>query len=507
VPVDQRGAEVEGGGSSAAGAPPRLVLPPMTRAAEPPSPTPPVTGGPPVETPEPYAVEGSTADSQTPPASAAPPSPPTIASNSAPPTGPAGATATTEEETGATTTALTDAAGELPVANDAAEEPSAASTELGTYLDGENLLVRFDPAEEAWYLMQSPSPLRAGEKLVALPAFYPKLNLTCGLVLKLGGGSMISLGVDPGDASVPAIDLAYGRVVIFNTTDEANRLRLTLGGETAVAQLEPSATLAVSVEPEYVPGRDPRQASSPVDVAIYVRNADVRWEDASGSVSVSAPSHWSVVDGVASAVSSDVAFPDWIDQEPVEPPSEKKYGAPQVRLRLTTTRPVEDQLLEIYQGSRQREVKSLVARSSVHVGQFVPFVEALRDSEQRPTWESQIETLRSAMALSPESAAKVWETLVEQRGEPAAHDLYEMLCGYSREQIGTTSEEIQAGPIARLIDWMEDDNLDHRVLAVQDMWEITGERHLRNPAGSQAERARGVRVWRQRLKRGEIHSL
>jgi hypothetical protein len=228
------------------------------------------------------------------------------------------------------------------------------------------------------------------------------------------------------------------------------------------------------------------------------------WENASGSESISAPSHWNIADGVASAASADVEFPKWIGQEPVEPPSEKKYGAPQVRLKLTTARPVEEQLFELYQGSRQREFKSLVARSGVNVGMFVPFVEALRDSDQKSTWESQIKSLRSAMALSPESANKVWEALVEQRGEPAAHDLYEMLCGYSPEQIGGTPEEIQAGPVARLINWMENDNLDYRVLAVQVMWEITGERHLRYATASQIERARGVRVWRQRLKAGDI---
>ena len=51
---------------------------------------------------------------------------------------------------------------------------------------------------------------------------------------------------------------------------------------------------------------------------------------------------------------------------------------------------------------------------------------------------------------------------------------------------------------------MENDSLDYRVLAVQDMSEITGMRLMPNPAGTPTERARGIRLWRQRLKDGEV---
>jgi hypothetical protein len=51
---------------------------------------------------------------------------------------------------------------------------------------------------------------------------------------------------------------------------------------------------------------------------------------------------------------------------------------------------------------------------------------------------------------------------------------------------------------------MENDSLDYRVLAVQDMGDITGMRLMPNPAGAPAERARGIRLWRQRLKAGEV---
>jgi hypothetical protein len=170
---------------------------------------------------------------------------------------------------------------------------------------------------------------------------------------------------------------------------------------------------------------------------------------------------------------------------------------------LDPTRPVDQQLLELYESSRRREVKSLVARSSVYAGLFVPFVEALRDSDQKSAWKTHIDTLRAAMSLGPESAKKIYQTLADQRGKPAADDLYQMLCGYDAQQIGT-ADEFRAGLATQLVDWMENDSLDYRVLAVQDMGEISGMRLMPNPAGAPTERARGIRLWRQRLKTGEV---
>jgi hypothetical protein len=241
-----------------------------------------------------------------------------------------------------------------------------------------------------------------------------------------------------------------------------------------------------------------------VAAALYAPNGNIVWTDDSGARTVDEPGRWTVADGTASEIAADQTSPEWIDRDPVELLSEQRHGAPVVEQSLVPNRPVDNQLLELYQGSGRREVKSLAARCSVHVGLFVPFIEALRDSDQKSVWKIHIETLRSAMALSPESAENIWKTLVDQRGERAATDLYEMLCGFDENQIGHTQEEREVGAIAHLIDRLEDDNLDYRVLAVHNLREITGKTLMSNPAGSPNEREQGIRHWRARLKSGEL---
>ena len=108
------------------------------------------------------------------------------------------------------------------------------------------------------------------------------------------------------------------------------------------------------------------------------------------------------------------------------------------------------------------------------------------------------------MALSPESAASVKKALDDERGKPAADDLYEMLCGYNAQQIGRTAAEMKGSAVARLIDFLEEDSLDYRVLAFHNLHEITGKRLMPDPTANRNERARNVKVWRSRLEGGDL---
>lgn len=406
------------------------------------------------------------------------------------------------EMTGGVSAAADATAAEIVDADTEAAPPEPV--ELGTYLDGKNVLLRRDPQTGAWFRLAPRSTLYSGDKLLALPAFYPKLAFASGLHVKMAGGSMITLLASASDSNEPAIDVGYGKVVLVNTSNADTGMKLAIGGEVADVQLARNATLAIDVAPQYLPGNDPRKAPAPIVAELFARDGNIIWTDEEGKRDIPAPSHWTIAQGLASPPSAGATFPDWIDQEPFEQRSEKMYGAPSVETALDSARPVEEQLLELYESSRRREVKSLVARSSVYAGLFVPFVEALRDSDQKASWKMHIDTLRSAMALGPDSAERIYRTLVDQRGQRAADDLYQMLCGYNPQQFAST-DEFRTGLGTQLVDWMEEDSLDYRVLAVQDMNELTGMKLMSNPAGSPTERARGVRLWRQRLKDGEIN--
>jgi hypothetical protein len=397
-----------------------------------------------------------------------------------------------------------------------AEAAPAGPMELGTYLGGKTVLLRYDDQAGGWFRVQPRNAVAAGERLLALPEFRPKITLVSGLHLDLSGGTQVitqSAGQLPADglpapaADTPAVEVVYGRVIVINTSNTPNQVRLAAGSSVGEARLARNATLAIEVERQYVPGNDPRQSPAPVIARFYVPDGGVEWQDASGSKKIDNASRWTIEPGGATDVVADASPPDWIDQEPAGQRSEQRYGAPVIESTMTSDTPADIQLLEQFQGNARKEVKSLAAKSSVHVGLFEPFIDALRDSEQKANWAAHIATLRSAMALSPESAANVKRALDEQRGTPAADDLYEMLCGYNADQIGRTPDEIRRGALSRLIDWLENDSLDYRVLAVNDLWEATGKRLMPDPAANLKERTQNVRRWRSRLEVGELQPV
>ncbi len=398
-----------------------------------------------------------------------------------------------------------------PESISAVEPETPKVVELGTYRGGRTVLLRYDDAAGTWLRVVPRSAVVKGERLLALPEFRPIITLTSGVHLDLLGGTLVALDADdgatavpPAEADSPAIEVVYGRIVLINTSSEERPVRLVLGSTSAEARLAHSATLAIEVERKYVPGSDPRKTPAPLVARLYVPDGGVVWQDASGPTTLDKPSEWTIADGVPTAVVANASPPAWIDQEAAAQSSEQRFATPVVDGTLVANRPADVQLLELFQGNGRREVKSLVARSGMHVGLYVPFIEALRDSAQRPNWNTHIESLRSAMAMSPESAEKIRQALVEQRGDAAAADLYEMLCGYNADQIGRTPEQVKTGAIARLIDWLEKDSLDYRVLAVHDLWEITGKQLMPNPAGSASDRTRNIRQWRNRLEAGDL---
>ncbi|HEX5470758.1 MAG TPA: hypothetical protein VFW73_02675 [Lacipirellulaceae bacterium] len=387
--------------------------------------------------------------------------------------------------------------------------------ELGTYMGGKTVLLRYDSKAGSWFRVEPRAAVTVGERLLALPEFRPKIAFVSGLNMDVSGGTevVMSGGSKPMSAApaapiaaaeIPEVELVYGRIVFVNSAAGDSRVRLKLGSNTGEAQITRNSTLAVEVEREYVPGQDPRKAAALIDCRLYAPDGGVVWKDAAGSKSVEKASRWTVNDKGATQPVADPSPPDWIYREPIGLVSEQRYGAPKIESTLVSNVPAETQLLELFQSSKQPEVKSLVTRSCINVGQFVPFVEALRDSEQKWNWKAHINALRSAMALSPDSANKVWQTLVDQRGRPAAADLYEMLCGYSADEVGHTPEQMKTGAVAKLINWLENDSLDYRVLAWNDLREITGKQLLSNPADTITYRTRGVRAWRERLKKGDL---
>ncbi len=193
---------------------------------------------------------------------------------------------------------------------------------------------------------------------------------------------------------------------------------------------------------------------------------------------------------------------DWIASQPMSAPD--TIASPKLELQVDDSDAAWTELLGIFNTSKKKEERALAARCSLYVGRFKPFFDSLRDEEQKLSWEAHILTLRDVMARSPELAKSVKQELVTQRGAAKAEDLYEMLRGYSLQEIGATPEERRVGALAKLIDWLESDQLDYRVLANYNLEQITGRRGVFVPAGPERSRETAVAKLRKRLESDDL---
>ncbi len=364
---------------------------------------------------------------------------------------------------------------------------------VGIYVFDNNVLLRSDPQAGEWQRLHLPSPLAVGDRLLSLPTYRNTINLSTGLTLQLVGGTSLVLG-EIDSAGVQEVELLYGRIVLMSVGRDGTRLRLKLGEQRAVVGFGGAgSTLAIEMHRLQVPGQNPESGPAPVEVDLYVPSGNIVWHQDGEAQTVSAPAQWRLSGQPGASEGQVPPMPEWITSEPLSVID--RNASHTLEEALAPGRPVTLSLAELVNG-RRLEVRSLAARSSVYIGQFEPFVAALNDPDQHARWAGHIETLREALALGPGVAEKAREAFLRRRGDDG-QALYRMLWGYS-------NEDLRSGAAQQLVNYLDHDSLDYRVLAFWNLEQITGYGLNYRPDYSAARRQQSVRRWQERLAAGAV---
>lgn len=492
------------------------ILPPVEAAEPVDSAAPPIvdeTVG--ASIPDASTPDVSTPDSSTPPPAPAPPAD-TTASVTPPQLPPQTPPQTLEASDAAL--AGTPAATSTGVPDDTAsaaesDEPPVAEgpKQIGAYLGNNDLLLRYVPSEKNWNRLPPRSSLAPGDRLLALPNFRTHVVLADANVY-LGGGTEVDLAAADGGSGEPPADInlvvPYGRLII-NSGLNGNRVRLQVGDQTRTLTLGSSSSLAVDVQRTFVPGADPEREPAPMEISWYLTSGSAMPADELEGGEIEGPASWTTTaDGEDSVPQAIEELPEWIDREPVSD-SQRRALEP-VEEALAAGSPVSLRLAELSDPSnlgRRIEVRSLAAEAGAYVGQFDPLVKTLSDVNQKAAWKARIEALREAIARDGAVAVTgIREAFAVQRGEDQADDLMEMLIGFSPEDVGRTRAEVGDGSLVRLVRWLEDDDLTHRVLALHNINTITGTSGLGGfrPEHTADQRRREIQYYWNRLEKGEL---
>ncbi|HEX5443533.1 MAG TPA: hypothetical protein VFW87_06880, partial [Pirellulales bacterium] len=335
----------------------------------------------------------------------------------------------------------------------------------------------------------------AGETLLALPTYRPSIVLASGITVQLYGGAQASLASHDADG-VPEIRLESGRLVLLSATQPEMRVRLRAGDQEGTVTFgQEDAVLAIEAVHRLVEGNDPEQEPAPVLVDLYVVSGEIAWHGGQGQAeTIRGKAHWPLNRGQPSVGKKAEDLPVWIEESDLTPIERRAAAA--VENYLHTDKPVEPALVDLL-AHRMQENNILAVQSLAFLGQFDPLVPLLNDPGRRRLDNSDIVSLRAALARGPETAAAVRQAFESVRGQKQGGELYRMLWGYSPEQL-------EEGGAAQLIEWLSHEDLDYRVLSFWNLHHITGFSYYYKPEANEAKRRTPVQRWRQKLEAGLI---
>ncbi len=383
-----------------------------------------------------------------------------------------------------------------PDADPAVDQPAAnevAGTGLGRYLsEPPDVLLRFEPDAATWRRLPTKSILAAEDRLLAFPLFKPTISLSTGVSIQEIGPAVVTLGA-PDRRGIPAITIEYGRAHLLTVSKPQNQIWIRIGEHQGLLTFgNEESAVSFDVRWSVPPGQDPETTPAAVSADLYVTNGQIRWEEDGAEESLKAPARFTIAKAGASADAGGGEFPKWINAE-ASPLDKRAITA--LEKGLLKDRSVALSLKEL-SDRPQFEVKSLGIRSGAYIGQFEPVVAALNDPDQHAAWPAQIEALKSALARGPEVAAQVRATFEKQRGGDAK-ELYRMLWSYS-------SEDLKQGAANTLVDYLNHDSLDFRVLSFNNLQSITNMGLLYQPQDPPKKRAPHIQKWKEKLKDGKV---
>jgi hypothetical protein len=409
--------------------------------------------------------------------------------------------ATIESATPLPTVSPTPAPAVIVPTPDVAVRANPTDAPLGRFVPDTNVvLLKFDPATSAWGRLPAGSQLMGGDQLLVMATYRPTISLSSGVSLQVPPETVFTLL--PLDANgVPGVKLIYGRMVALTNGKAGAQLRVDVGPNSGLLTFtNAEATVGIETRRYFLAGVNPESTEPQLAADLIVANGQAEWTGRDGTMStLNAPQRWPLVSPSAGAPALDAAvanqIPKWIAGEPLN--ANDARASETLVTALDSGKPL---LVALREMAVQRRVENreFAAQCLAQLDQYEPLVSAFSDPDQRAMWPLEIACVKAALARGPNAAVAVREAFEKVRGEDAGKDLYRMFWGYSKEQLQ------QQGEAAKLVGYLEHDNLDFRALAFMNLLDITEATHGYRPEQPEQTRKQPTRLWQEALRLGKI---
>ena len=388
--------------------------------------------------------------------------------------------------------ATSDAPNATETNNESAAPPASGANAVGANVAKGQAIAGWDADKEVWQRLSGRFSINEGVRYRGLPTFRPQFALNDGLILILDGESDFGIGESNG-AGVPRIDFEHGRAIVMD--GEANS-QLIIGAsprQMIIQMGDANSQYALEVSNRMAPGSNP--ATDPVYrvARVVCMSGRIRIEQPEQPARiVEAGQAWMAIDERPARIATIEKYPEWVKGQlrSIDRVAQKELVS-----QVQSNDPLMDSLVTA-SSHRQTDVKSLASRCLASLDRHDESLEAIGSRRQHPHWSQHFQQLRKAVQQGPESALAVKEALERTKGADAPA-LYRMLWGYSPEQL-------KAGAAAELVQSLESESIEMRVLAIENLAAITGKSLYYRADRPLAQRETAIVNWQRRLKAGEI---
>ncbi len=374
-----------------------------------------------------------------------------------------------------------------------AETPADAFAKLLT----ERTLVMVRGNDTVWKVVPIAGAVSANTEILCAPSFRARLEGTDGLDLTMAGPTQIGWMRKDTEAM---LYMAGGRILLRHKTPDAV-LNVSLSGRPVSIKFKNADSLvAISLEHLRKPGADPLVEPSRlrsatlmiVQGAAEITSSQVTSQLATGQQLQIVGNN----DPVQTAVT---AMQDWIDEPDPNEASLESLARSGLLSMISETNPLELSLREAIP-FRRAEVGALAARTLLWMGRGDIYFGGdgiLNEPRQKAYWDDHYDAMLAVVNQSVRSAEELRASIGQTEAADGAQ-LFELLTGYSQEQL-------KGGADAKLVEMLDSPAMAVRVLALENLREITGTTlNYRADQENAIRRATDVKKWEARARKGDI---
>ncbi|HET6328952.1 MAG TPA: hypothetical protein VFG04_29985 [Planctomycetaceae bacterium] len=364
-----------------------------------------------------------------------------------------------------------------------------------------------DPANEL--VAPTPPVPMAGERradLLAAPdPFDSQLDIGDGLCrMWIIGGSSARL-LAPAGASRFGIEVREGKIVLRSgapNTGPYKPLVITVVVSREQWQLEflrPETQCGIDITPLYPnrPGQDAKEVS--YRGGLYVVSGEARFTEAKGRQGTLVAGTWISLKPGDLAVATDLSGTSFRGKGPIAgwlTPETHRIPPSQTRIAhdfgegFLADQPISLSIGTVAKSDKNPKISELAAKTLALTRQYPTLVEVLAQVQHDEAVDAAAKGLRAWLPLSPNNVTLLQKELSTVYVPTVEDIVLRLLWGYNDEDARSLETSKQ------LVEWLDSDKLPIRVLAIQQISELTRGQTLRYRAGMKSsERKACKRQW------------